>query len=210
MASDRELLVEYEHWCLSEHYAGRVHYGFVTQVDAFLASRQPQGEPTTIHTPDGIPVECCQHGRPAGHPCPHCLGVNDGLAQPVACSCSHCEVERERDQPRGEPAVTIQCPACGSEFVRAGDGGKVLPAAPEPERFWRVDEHYRGGWFWYCVDREGAGAPLHGKKEGASIKIMSGESFCSLVRATRELAEADGRASGLPEWTGQRGTGGGR
>jgi len=68
-----------------------------------------------------------------------------------------------------------------------------------PERFWRVDEHYRGGWFWYCVDREGTGASLHGK---------SGESFCSLVRATREFAEADGRASGLPEWPGPRGTGG--
>ena len=75
--------------------------------------------------------------------------------------------------------------------MRAGDGGKVLPAAPEPERFWRVDEHFCGGWFWYCVDREGAGASLHGK---------SGESFCSLVRATRKAAEADGRASGLPEW----------
>lgn len=39
---------------------------------AFLASR-----PRTIHTPDGIPVECCRHGLPAGQ-CAECAGGSSG------------------------------------------------------------------------------------------------------------------------------------
>jgi len=78
-----------------------------------------------------------------------------------ACSCSHCEVERAREQ---------------------------------PQRFWRVSSMGERSWYWHPVDSDGEMAGLHGK---------DGESFASPFRATRAEAEADGRASGLPEWKGK-------
>jgi hypothetical protein len=49
------------------------------------AKLQPAPEATTAAPPDTQPTEIgCPHGRSPGTPCPHCLGINDGVQSPSA------------------------------------------------------------------------------------------------------------------------------
>lgn len=96
------------------------------------------------------------------------------------------------------------CPKCGKRWTgvyASIDGGydcmcnrcgyaehRALPnTAPEPERFWCVAPMLTNASMWLCVtvDKEGQMQTQYGPP-----------------RMTEAAARDDGRASGLPEWTG--------
>ena len=66
MADDKALLVAFAEWYGQAYAANFIPKG---TIDAFLSTRQPPGEP--------VITLGCEHGRLPGHPCPHCMGINE-------------------------------------------------------------------------------------------------------------------------------------
>jgi len=133
-------------------------------IDAFLAARQPQAEPSDAET----------------------LARQVEPADPALAA----QIRRDVGPPpalRGYPYQP--CPKCGQQVafegpVCAGCFTNLSPITPPaPQRFWRVVD-CGGGGFWACI-------------RGRASLVLGWASPCG--RATRAEAEADGRASGLPE-----------
>jgi len=89
-------------------------------------------------------------------------------------------------QPMPHPGVLAD------DLMHAYLSGPECNTPPAPQRFWRVFKDVRGGWCYAVCDAEGRAFP--DDEPGRPYR-------------TREQAEADGAASGLPRWPGE---GGGR
>jgi hypothetical protein len=75
MAGERALLVAFGDWLYPRIGLEVWH----REIDAFLATLQPPGErDVSVGEPCAPPLVLgCEHGRAVGHPCPHCMGINE-------------------------------------------------------------------------------------------------------------------------------------
>jgi hypothetical protein len=122
------------------------------------------------------------------------LGRRDGEDAPPTPPCRHgsqpgecveCDGGSSGKMESKYPALTEARVRCGVESC-----ADAKPPAPPAERFWFLYGG-SGGIPWRAYETDQTGGHIH------DLSPVEG-------RPTRELAEADGMASGLPEWRGGR------
>jgi hypothetical protein len=232
---DRALLVAFVERLdpLCKFDAG-VREGYIEVIDAFLAARQPQTTPNEVpdellppavclyavvcvDEPPPAPQTCPNCGQPAHFPtvpycapptkaCPDC-----GRVEPHVCgtgdnqrvwgqwpNCTAREMFGSEDAPQEHAP---RCTAIVDDAHAGQEEHECLRAAVTsdpprcdrhaPQRFWAVGPTFAPADHWLCV----------------MVYSDGTHSQYGVPRKTREQAEADGWASGLPEW---KPTGGGR
>jgi len=149
----------------------------MTEPTYALPARQPRAEPVAT--------------------CPFCGGSEVELRNgetsvvPVVWWCRTCD---RKVLPRLQATPPTFCAVCGTPITEAVSrfcvecAAAVRSSVPAPQRFWRVGQDTPRVYY-------------QARVVVAAI-VPSVVDACGPYRATRELAEADGRASGLPEWTG--------
>jgi hypothetical protein len=162
------------------------------------SARQPPGEPypprsEPIGPPSVAACAGCLNRATYCHACYHAPALDQWLAtrQPPGEPCAACREAGYGHTPCGTCQWAndhpIRCAECGgTSEEQKGDCGGVLhdEPPPAPQRFWVVEKTVTGEhWRAYKTNARG--------------EIVLG--FESLWD-TRAEAEADGRASGLPEW----------
>jgi hypothetical protein len=157
-------------------------------IDAFLAARQPQGTPCAT----------CGHACRLHETQAECVGA-PGDARVCGCQDFRPVTPPAPQRFTGE-TDNASAPPCRKHNVRdcAYCHGGSSPemesgnAPPAPQRFWRVfhmswHHPFANGWAAWSTE------------DGWAWTMLPGGNH-----PTREQAEADGRASGLPEWPGEK------
>lgn len=188
---DRTLLVAFVDW-LDVHATTCEHQMIQVEmddIDAFLASRQPPGEPCDdasiaaarawVVGDDGVET--------------FSVLIQDTLERALDALARESGLATAPDG----PLVTLMVPTRvrltpPAELVSAVphaspyEETRPSPKPPAPQRFWTVDPYPTGTWWYASI-----------VSDGQATLIMPG-------RPTRAEAEADGRDSGLPEWPGEQ------
>jgi hypothetical protein len=185
---DRALLVEFGEWIKGQPWI-RMPAEFTAErlVSSFLASQAPADPEYRI---PALPVDAAADAKVSRYAASR-RGPESDTVSVIPAPDSRTLIYAEPCDPRIYPesptddAPPTLDPECQRATEQCEIGCPECPAPP-PERFWRV------GWYDAGTDRMVA---VECSQDGAWLGTISRKP--TFVRA---FAEADGRASGLPEW----------